>query len=116
MRTPRVTSTARGPSVGRPRSRGSRSLRRARLAGRGAAGAPAATAGPAGAAVPPATRRVSGAVWVRLTAPADGAKYANGRGGTWSVPLVSGTTTNSQVFDPVIPPGPTLRSLRVWGG
>ena len=33
-----------------------------------------------------------------------------------TAPVVSGTTTNSQVRDPPIPCGVGLRSLFVWGG
>ena len=48
--------------------------------------------------------------------PAAGSKYEKASGGISTAPLVSGTTTNSQVREPTIPSGVVRRSLFAWGG
>ena len=75
----------------------------------------AARAGPA-ATVPPSTRSASGAVSAVTIFPADGSKYEKESAGTSTVPLVSGTTTNSHVREPEMPSAVVRRSLFACGG
>ena len=75
----------------------------------GSAGRPATGA-------PPATRSGIAGVVERTMRAADGSKYENASDGISSVPAVCGTTTYSQVREPVMPVALVWKSLFTCGG